>query len=131
MERLLYIDEHAISVDAAAADTWSALLRVMCADSADPSTVRVGSLHEAIPQRRLALNGRHLCFADYRLVFEIDTEIDADEALLRARTWATFHGLRGQAFRALAIGGGVHRFVVRRILKQVVTQAHSLESSVS
>jgi hypothetical protein len=127
MERLSYIDEHAISVDAAAADTWSALLRVMCADSADPSTVRVGSLHEAIPLRRLALNGRHLCFADYRLVFEID----ADEALLRAQTWATFHGLRGQAFRALAIGGGVHRFVVRRMLKHVVKQAPSLESSVS
>jgi hypothetical protein len=127
MERLLYIDEHAISVDTSAVATWAALLRVMCVDPADPSTVRVGSLHEAITQRRLALNGRHLCFADYRLVFEIDT----GEALLRARTWATFHGLRGQAFRALAIGGGVHRFVVRSILKQVVTQAHTYESSVS
>jgi hypothetical protein len=131
MERLLYIDEHAISVDTSAVATWAALLRVMCADPADPSTVRVGSLHEAIPQRRLALNGRHLCFADYRLVFEMDTDTDTDESLLRARTWATFHGLRGQVFRALAIGGGVHRLVVRTILKQVVAQAHSLESSVS
>ena len=42
MERLPYIDEHAITIDAGRADTWSALLRVMCRDPRDPSTVPVG-----------------------------------------------------------------------------------------
>jgi len=100
MERLSYIDEHAISVDASASETWSALLRVLCRDPADPSTVQVGKLEEATPQQRLAV------------------------------TWAAFPGVRGKLFRALAIGAGAHRFVVRRMLKQIAEAAHSRRAAV-
>ena len=124
MEQLSYIDQHAISVDASVADTWSALLRVLCRDPADPATVRVGKLDEAIPQQRLTVNGRHLCFAVYRLVFELDPKADSGGVRLRALTWAAFPGVRGKVFRALAIEAGAHRFVVRRMLKHIAEQAH-------
>src|SRR5205807_3903125 len=69
MERLPYIDEHAITIDANRDDTWSALLRVMCDDPRDPSTVPTGFvLDEARPPERFALKGRHP-FAVYRWVF--------------------------------------------------------------
>jgi hypothetical protein len=130
MERLSYIDEHAISVDASVAETWSALLRVLCRDPADPATVQVGKLDEAIRHQRLALNGRHLCFAVYRLVFELDPKSDSDGVRLRALTWAAFPGVRGKLFRAVAIGSGAHRFVVRRMLKHIAAQARARKASV-
>jgi hypothetical protein len=130
MERLSYIDEHAISVDASVAETWSALLRVLCRDPADPATVQVGKLDEAIPDQRLALTGRHLCFAVYRLVFELDPESDSDGVRLRVRTWAAFPGARGRLFRAVAIGTGAHRFVVRRMLKRIAAAAHPHSAAV-
>ena len=130
MEQLSYIDEHAISVDASVAETWSALLRVLCRDPADPSTVQVGKLEEATPQQRLAVTGRHLCFAVYRLVFELDPKGDSDGVRLRVLTWAAFPGVRGKLFRALAIGAGAHRFVVRRMLKQIAEAAHSRRAAV-
>ena len=72
MERLPYIDEHAITIDANPAETWSALLRVMCRDPHDPSTVPIGFvLDEARYAERFALKGRHP-FAVYRWVFELD-----------------------------------------------------------
>jgi hypothetical protein len=123
MERLSYIDEHAISVDASVAETWSTLLRVLCRDPADPTTVQFGKLDEAIPQQRLAVRGRHLCFAVYLLVFELDPNGDSDGVRLRALTWAAFPGMRGKLFRVLAIGAGAHRFVVRRMLKRIAAQA--------
>jgi hypothetical protein len=131
MERLSYIDEHAISVDATVAETWSALLRVLCRDPADPSTVQVGKLDEAIPQQRLAVTGRHLCFAVYRLVFELDPKSESDEVRLRVLTWAAFFGMRGKLFRALAIDAGAHRFVVRRMLQRIAAQAHHSGAIVS
>ncbi|OBB92495.1 hypothetical protein A5782_13550 [Mycobacterium sp. 852002-40037_SCH5390672] len=81
MERLPYIDEHAITIVANRADTWSALLRVMCRDPHDPSTVPIGfRLDEARPPARFALKGRHW-FAVYRWVFELDA-LDAARALV-------------------------------------------------
>ena len=54
MERLPYIDEHAITIDADRADTWSALLRVMCRDPHDATTVPFGFvLDEARAPERL------------------------------------------------------------------------------
>ncbi|MGB9307181.1 MAG: hypothetical protein WCB92_26895 [Mycobacterium sp.] len=121
MERLPYIDEHAISVDASAAESWSALLRVMCRDPGDPTTVPLGfTLDEATPPRRLALKGRHL-FAVYRLVFELDP--GGEGVRLRALTWAAFPGLRGKVYRALVIGTGAHRIVVRRMLNRIAATA--------
>lgn len=121
MEQLPYIDEHAISVPASAADTWTALLRKTCRDPADPTTVPVGfTLEEATPPSRLALKGRHL-FARYRLVFELDP--DGDRVWLRALTFAAFPGLRGKLYRALVIGSGGHRVVVRQMLRRIAAAA--------
>ena len=94
MERLPYIDEHAISVRANRNDTWSALLRVMCGDPHDPSTAPTGFVtEEAVAPDRLSFKGRHP-FAIYRWVFELD-EIDPHRTRLRAQTWAAFPGLHG------------------------------------
>ena len=120
---MIYIDEHAISLDVPRAEAWSALLRVLCRDPADPATLRFGRLEQAMARERLILNGRHLCFANYRLVFEFDPEGDSQNVRLRVRTWATFFGLHGQVFRMLAIGGGAHQFVVRRMLRTVKSAA--------
>lgn len=121
MERLPYIDEHAISIHASTTETWSALLRKMCRNPADPTTVPTGfTLEEAAAPRRLALKGRHL-FAAYRLVFELDPEPAG--VRLRALTFANFPGLRGSVYRALVIGSGGHKIVVRRILRQVAAAA--------
>jgi hypothetical protein len=128
MERMIYIDEHAISLDASRAEAWSALLRVLCPDPEDPATLRFGRLEQAIPRERLILNGRHLCFANYRLLFEFDPEGDTQDVRLRVRTWATFFGLRGQVFRVLAVGGGAHRCVVRRMLRTVKSAAAQSDS---
>jgi len=118
MERLPYIDEHAITIDANRDDTWSALLRVICRDPHDPSTVPIGFiLDEARPPARFALRGRHW-FAVYRWVFELD-DLDGARTRLRAATWADFPGIHGKAYRALVIGSGGHRIVVRRTLKRV------------
>lgn len=119
MERLPYIDEHAITIDANRADTWSALLRVMCRDPRDATTVPVGFvLDEASAPTRFALKGRHW-FAVYRWVFELDDLDGAARTRLRAATWAAFPGIHGKAYRALVIGTGAHRVVVRRTLKRV------------
>lgn len=119
MERLPYIDEHAITIDANRADTWSALLRVMCRDPRDATTVPVGFvLDDACAPARFALKGRHW-FAVYRWVFELDELDGGARTRLRAATWAAFPGIHGKAYRALVIGTGAHRVVVRRTLKRV------------
>jgi uncharacterized protein DUF2867 len=118
MERLLYIDEHAITIDANREDTWSALLRVVCRDPHDPSTVPIGfGLDEARPPERFALKGRHP-FAVYRWVFELDTQ-PAGRTRVRALTWADFPGIHGKTYRALVIGTGAHRVAVRWTLKRI------------
>jgi hypothetical protein len=132
MERIPYIDEHAIAIPASAAETWSALLQKMCRNPADPTTVPVGfKLEEATPPSRLALKGRHP-FSVYRLVFELDpVDPPAGGVRLRALTFAAFPGLHGKVYRALVIGSGGHRLVVRRMLKRIAAQARPKEASVS
>jgi hypothetical protein len=118
MERLPYIDEHAITIDANREETWSALLRVMCRDPHDPSTVPIGFvLDEARPPERFALKGRHP-FAVYRWVFELDAEAP-QRTRVRAATWADFPGLHGGIYRALVIGTGGHGVAVRWTLKRI------------
>jgi hypothetical protein len=124
MERLPYIDEHRISVDRNRADTWSALLRTLCRDPRDPTSVPHGfTLDEATPPARFALKGRHP-FAVYRWVFELDDE-GPRRTRLRSQTWAAFPGPHGKVYRALVIGSGGHRVVVRRILRRIAAEAHS------
>jgi hypothetical protein len=122
MERLPYIDEHAITVAANRAETWSALLRVMCRDPRDPSTVPIGFvLDEARAPERFALKGRHP-FAVYRWVFELE-DGPAGGTRLRALTWADFPGVHGKVYRALVIGTGGHRVAVRGTLNRVAAAA--------
>ena len=121
MERLPYIDEHAISVDADRAETWSALLKVLRHDPEDPSTVPPGFvMDEALPPERFALKGRHP-FAIYRWVFELDDEAP-QRTRVRSATWAAFPGLHGKAYRALVISSGIHRVVVRGTLSRVAAR---------
>lgn len=134
MERLPYIDEHAITIDANREDTWSALLRVMCRDPHDPSTVPIGFvLDEARPPARFALKGRHP-FAVYRWVFELEPAPDTAHTRVRALTWADFPGIPGKTYRALVIGTGGHRVAVRWTLKRIAAtvrgeQAHTGETA--
>lgn len=124
MERLPYIDEHAITVDANRADTWSALLRVLCRDPHDPSSVPRGFvLDEARPPERFVCKGRHP-FAVYRWVFELDGESE-DRTRVRSATWADFPGVHGKIYRALVIGTGGHRIAVRWTLKRIAAAALS------
>jgi hypothetical protein len=121
MERLPYIDEHAISVAADRAETWSALLRVLRCDPEDPSTVPSGFvLEEARAPERFALKGRHP-FAVYRWVFELDAEAPQCTRI-RSATWADFPGLHGKIYRALVIGSGGHRVVVRGMLRRIAAR---------
>ena len=122
MKRLPYIDEHAITVDAERADTWSALLRVMCRDPGDPSSVPIGfMLDEARPPARFALKGRHP-FAVYRWVFELEDE-SAARTRVRAATWAAFPGVHGKIYKTLVIGTGAHRVATRWTLKRIAGAA--------
>ena len=75
----------------------------------------------------MALKGRHP-FAAYRLVFELDPEPGG--VSLRALTFAAFPGLHGKLYRALVIGSGGHRFVVRRMLKRIAAQAYSTGATI-
>ena len=130
MERLDYIDEHAISVAASRAETWPAVLRTLCRDPQDPSTVPFGFvLDEARPPERLALEGRHP-FATYRWVFELDDEAP-QRTCVRSVTWAHFPGLRGKIYRALVIGTGGHRVVVRWTLRRIAARTPAGRTQIS
>ncbi|CAN5537838.1 hypothetical protein BH10ACT9_BH10ACT9_51000 [soil metagenome] len=127
MERLPYIDEHAITIDADPATTFSAVVRVLCRNPADPSTVPFGfALEDASPGQRFALKGRHW-FAAYRLIFVL-TDVSHDPAHRRTRvvaeTWADFPGIKGRLYRAMVIGTRGHRVVVRRMLKHIAAESH-------
>jgi hypothetical protein len=126
MEQLPYIDEHAIAVDADRAETWNAVLRVMCHDPENPHSVPFGFvLDTADSPERFALKGRHP-FAVYRLVFTLEPLSDAlgaDRTRLAAQTWAAFPGLKGRIYRALVIGSGGHQVVVRRMLHRIAATA--------
>jgi hypothetical protein len=122
MERLPYIDEHAITVAASRAETWPAVLHIICRDRENPPTVPIGFvLDEVRPPDRFALKGRHL-FARYKWVFELDAEAP-QRTCVRSATWAHFPGLHGKIYRALVIGTGAHRVVVRWTLKRIAARA--------
>lgn len=111
MKRLPYIDEHAITVEHDRADTWAALLRRL---GGPPVGFAIG---ERTAPERLVLQGRHP-FSTYQWIFELD-EVAPDRTRLRSQTWAEFPGLHGKIYRALVIGSGAHRIVVRRMLRKI------------
>ncbi|WP_179466345.1 hypothetical protein [Mycolicibacterium vinylchloridicum] len=124
MERLPYIDEHAIRVPADRVTTWHAVLRTICTNPADPATVPFGFVLDAAEEPdRLACKGRHW-FSVYRLIFLLSDDAEGGTRVV-AQTWAAFPGLRGKLYRALVIGSGGHRIVVRKMLRRIAAQAIS------
>lgn len=148
MERLPHIDDHSLRIGATPEEVWRALVSVLRTDfggsvpslmtrtlGTEPArsrgdwraTPRLGdtlpgfAVAEVEPAERLALRGRHR-FSRYALVFELEAS-DADDCTLRAGTWAEFPGGAGRAYRALVIGSGGHRVVVRRVLRRVADRA--------
>ncbi|UGT40331.1 hypothetical protein LTV02_30590 [Nocardia yamanashiensis] len=124
MERLPYIDSHSRVVTADPAHTWAALLRTTCKNPEDLSTLPRGFvLDEADPPRRLVAKGRHW-FSRYRLTFELG-EVEGGRTELTAISHAAFPGLHGRIYRALVIGSGGHRLVVRDMLRRIAGTAEA------
>jgi hypothetical protein len=148
MEQLPYIDEHSILIEAAPARAWEVLVSTLRADLGGPApaplrfvlgiqptdlrgdwreTPHPGdclpgfAVAESRAPKRLALHGHHR-FSRYALVFELDTT-SAGHCTLRAQTRAEFPGVIGPVYRALVIGSGVHRLVVRRLLHHAARRA--------
>jgi hypothetical protein len=147
-QQLPYIDEHSTTIDASCERVWSVLTQALRKDfdsSGSAPVARVlglvpsrtrgdwsGTLHpgdalpgfavaETRPLERLELRGRHR-FSSYALIFELDA-IGSARCTLRAQTWADFPGPIGRAYRALVIGSGGHRLIVRRLLRNVAQRA--------
>jgi hypothetical protein len=147
-ERLPYIDVHEVEIAADVNAAWRALLRVapgslggtgqrrlaqalrveppgVCGTwtpDVEPGAALPGFAVERVRRPELlSLRGGHR-FSRYRLDFELSAA-GPDRSHLRARTWAEFPGLAGAAYRALVIGSGAHRLVVRRLLRQIAKAA--------
>ncbi|MGV9797756.1 hypothetical protein ACWDTP_06825 [Mycobacterium sp. NPDC003449] len=120
MERLPYIDEHAITLDTDAATTWAAVLRTLCDNPADPRPPIGFSIGEIRPRERLVLQGRHP-FSIYQWVFELDV-LGPHRTRVRSQTWAAFPGISGRIYRGLVIDSGGHRIAVRWMLKRIAGQ---------
>jgi hypothetical protein len=147
MERLPYIDEHSTTVGATPERVWAALIATWRAHArsfpgalAAPwglTPARVEGDWEATPRPGdcvpgfsvvrsqapcvLELRGRHR-FSRYALVFELAAHGESG-CTLSARSWAEFPGLAGRAYRALVIGSGGHRLMVRRLLRGIAGRA--------
>lgn len=151
-DRLPYVDEHSIEVEASADATWESVLRVAegstgstggsrgarllgCADveALGPRPLAVGSafpgfhVETAERPRELALAGSHR-FSDYLLTFRID-DLGEGRSRLRAETRAEFPGPRGRVYRALVIGTRGHVLVVRRMVGAAKRRAERLPTS--
>jgi hypothetical protein len=148
MERLPYIDVHSIEVAADVDATWRALVRHSLGSLGGTGHERLARALRVEPPRAsgtwspdpepgaalpgfavervrraelLSLRGGHR-FSRYRLDFEL-AAAGSGRSHLRARTWAEFPGLAGAAYRALVIGSGGHRLVVRRMLRRIADAA--------
>lgn len=145
-EHLPFVDELSIEVEAGAAATWEALLRVLertfgstatgrmarllgCADveASGSRPLAAGSafpgfhVEAAAPPAELALAGGHR-FSDYGLILRLD-DLGGNRTRVRAETRARFPGLKGGIYRALVIGTRMHVLVTRRVLGAVKQSA--------
>ncbi|WP_309234791.1 hypothetical protein [Nocardia sp. XZ_19_385] len=98
------------------------MLKVVCKDPHDPSTVPSGFVLVAAEEpARLALEGRHW-FSKYELIFRLDEE-GPSRTRVRAESWAEFPGLHGKIYRALVIGSSGHKLVMRRLMRRIAAAA--------
>ena len=136
------LDEHATEIAAGVEDVWSALHAALdrtfagrwaatyariigCADHratgprplAEGSTIPGFRVVAAVPERELALEGRHH-FSSYSLTFRLEP-IDSDRSRVTAASRASFPGLHGAVYRLLVVGTRGHVLAVRRLLAQV------------
>ncbi len=139
VEDLPLVDEHEIVSPASADRVWESLLdyvggidsvwtrayaHLVGADPrdtkgtlpSDGSAVPGFAVTQATPGRRLVLAGRHW-FSRYGLIFDLAERPDG--TVLRAQTRAEFPGIHGRAYRLLVIDSGIHRVLVRRILRGI------------
>jgi hypothetical protein len=135
---LTLLDKHRASVDVPPERVWDAL-RVALADFTHAGLARVlgsspglasGDLRvvgssipgfevtESSRPTRLVLSGRHRV-ATYSLVFTVFDRGPGSGTGLVAASYATFHGPAGRMFRAVAIDTGLHRMMVRRLLRRL------------
>ncbi|MEV6771046.1 hypothetical protein AB0N05_20730 [Nocardia sp. NPDC051030] len=122
MERLPYIDQHSRIIKTDRARAWAALLRTTCENPEDLSTLPSGFvLDEADPPKRLATKGQHP-FSRYSLVFTLE-EAYPGHTRLTAESRGVFPGIHGRIYRALVIGSGGHRLVVREMLRRIAVTA--------
>ncbi len=131
MESLPLIDEHRTRVSASPERTWDAVVRFVRGRLARPAPAAFAALWRLEPAsgfavaeetapRHLALRGRHR-FSRYELAFDVVPSPDG--VTLSARTSAIFPGIAGRAYRALVIGSGGHRIIVRRMLARIARSA--------
>ncbi len=141
------VDEHALLIAASPAAVWDALTTHLAGWNTSGNTAYArltgaspqratgafplpGSslpgfgVSDADPPHRLVLVGEHR-FSTYVLEFLLESE--AGNTLIRARSHAEFPGVLGRAYRAVVIGSGAHRMVVRRLLRSV-RRLHTTES---
>lgn len=127
-DKLPYIDEHTVKVDAPRPQVWTALQRYTTSllrnVERNPLLVLLGpepragfAVAESAEQRCLVLVGRHR-FSRYRLVFEL-TDAPGGGTLIHAHSYAAFPGLHGRAYRALVIGTRLHVVATNLMLRAI------------
>ncbi len=120
MERLPYIDEHAITVDADAARHGPPSYERCAAIPPNRAPHSDSAIGRCTPRQRLALGGRHP-FSIYEWIFELD-DLGPHRTRVRSQTWAAFPGIHGKIYRALVISSGGHAVAVRQVLKRIAGQ---------
>ncbi len=124
MTELPFVDVHSTTVVATPDAAFDALERIGPRIGTDPISgtyARLvgaedrGAFHVARSERPtlVVLGGSHR-FSRYELVCRIEPEHGG--SIVRFETWAEFLGLGGRVYRAVVIGTGGHRVVMRLLL---------------
>jgi hypothetical protein len=130
VDPLPFVDGHRIQVGAAPERTWEAVRQLVgrLGRSAPATFVALWHLEppsgfavaEETAPVRLVLRGRHR-FSRYELAFAVAPA--GGGTAVSARTSAVFPGIAGRAYRAIVVGSGGHRIVVRRMLARIARAA--------